>query len=189
MAYVLGIAGSPRRGGNTEVLLDMALEGARSNGARVEKIVLNELHFRPCQECGGCNETGACILEDGLKSIYEKVRKADAIVVASPIFFGSVTGQLKSMIDRFQCFWVLKYVLKKIRHPKRKKGIFLCTGGFKKRKFFRNAKSVVKTFFATIDADYAGELFYGGADGKTTLKRSNRILNKAFRIGVGLVHS
>ena len=110
---VLGILGSPRRGGNAEVLLDKALEGARSGGVSVEKISLNELTIRPCQECGGCDDTGKCVIADDMAAVYNSVDRADIVILASPVFFGELTAQTKAMIDRFQCRWVGKYRLKK----------------------------------------------------------------------------
>src|SRR3989338_242360 len=126
---VLGISSSPRKGGNSDVLLDEALAGASSAGATVAKIVLNDLTFRPCQECGGCDTTGICVVRDDMGGVYEKFAEADIVILASPIFFGSLSAQLKMMIDRFQCAWVKKYLLKKrVTKPgkRKKKGIFLC---------------------------------------------------------------
>ncbi|MBI4974861.1 MAG: flavodoxin family protein, partial [Candidatus Omnitrophica bacterium] len=153
---ILGISGSPRKGGNTDTLLDKALEGAQSAGARVEKIALNDLNFKPCQECGGCDETGICVIDDDMQLVYRSLNSADAVIVASPIFFGSVTAQVKMMIDRLQSLWVLKYVLRKAATARRKrKGIFLCVSAARKKRFFENAKSIIKIFFATLDIKYA----------------------------------
>ena len=110
---VLGISGSPNTGGFTGLLLDKALDGAKASGAHTEKIILNDLNFKACQECGGCGETGVCILDDDMRPIYEKLVKADAVVVASPIYFGNITAQLKAMIDRCHSSWMAKYILKK----------------------------------------------------------------------------
>ena len=108
MTKVLGISASPRRGGNAEVLLDAALSGAAGAGAIVEKIILNELCLKPCQACDGCSKTGACIIKDDMRQIYKKVDETDALIVASPIYFGSLAAQAKIMIDRFQPYWVRK---------------------------------------------------------------------------------
>src|SRR3989338_6879148 len=162
MKKVLGISGSPRRGGNTEILLDEALEGSRSRGAKIEKIVLNDLRFKPCQECGGCDKTGKCIIEDDLEMVYEKVEEADCLIIASPIFFGSLSAQLKMMIDRFQCTWVKKYILKKrwgISGKAKRRGVFLCVSAAKKNEFFENADRIMKIFFRTLDIDYFGHIF------------------------------
>src|SRR3989338_7150204 len=185
---ILGISGSPRKGGNTDTLLDKALEGVKSAGGIVEKIILNDLNFKPCQECGGCDETGICVVQDDMQDVYKKLQDADAVIIASPIFFGSLSAQVKMMIDRLQCLWVSKYVLKKVlRSKKRRKGIFLCVGGADKKGFFENANSIIRVFFATLDIEYSGELFYGGLDKKMAIMEKEGALKKAFDLGRSLV--
>ena len=100
--FVLGIGGSPKLGGNTDRLLDAVLAGAQSADAsiKIEKIILNEFNIRPCQDCGGCELTGKCIVLDDMQFIYQKLQTADRIILVSPIYFMGVTGQLKMMIDR-----------------------------------------------------------------------------------------
>ncbi|MBU3959057.1 MAG: flavodoxin family protein [Candidatus Omnitrophica bacterium] len=180
---VLGINGSPRIGGNTDVLLDKALEGARSSGAQTEKIVLNQLRFSPCQECQEIRDDGTCIIEDELQPLYRKIDEADIIILASPIFFGSLSAQAKMMIDRFQCAWRAKYILKKDIFQRQRKGGFISVEATTRKDFFANAKSIVKNFFLTINASYQEELFCSGIDEKGSILKSPDILNKAFELG------
>ena len=98
--YVLGFAGSPRRGGNSEILLDRVLEGAASKGATVEKIAVSALKISPCRNCQGCASTGRCVVQDDMQLVYPKLCRAERIVVSSPIFFGTVSAQMKALIDR-----------------------------------------------------------------------------------------
>ncbi len=184
---VLGIAASPRRQGNTEILLDKALEGAREAGAETGKIILNELHFSPCQECGGCDKTGICTVNDDMQEIFRQIDSADAIIVASPIFFGSIAAQLKMMIDRHQCYWIRKYVLKRTRA--KRKGLFICVGGQNRQDFFQNAEKLVRIFFANIDVTYTGALFYPGINDKDEIKGHPEALQEAWVRGKGLVES
>lgn len=183
---VLGILGSPRRGGNTEVLLDKALDGARSSGASVEKMSLNELAIKPCQECGGCDDTGECVIADDMAMIYSKVDKADRIILASPVFFGGLTAQTKAMIDRLQCRWVAKYRLKKTLDTG-KRGIFLCVSAWHKDEFFDNAKKIVKIFFVVLDIAYIGDLWCKGISGKGDIIKDKESLDAAFKLGKDLV--
>ena len=97
---VLGIMGSPRIKGNTDLLLDEALKGAQSQGAEVEKIVVDKLKIAPCREYYGCLRDGNCVIRDDMDDIYPKLLEADGIIVASPIFFYGLTAQLKALIDR-----------------------------------------------------------------------------------------
>ncbi len=181
--YVLGINGSPRIGGNTDVLLDKALEGAKSRGARTEKVILNTLKFSPCQECEDVRDDGTCIIEDDMQTLYRKIEEADAIILASPIFFGSLSAQTKMMIDRFQCLWRAKYILKKSVFKKKRRGCFISVESSKRMDFFDNARSIVKNLFATIDVDYGEELFCAGVDKKGSILKHPDTLNDAFALG------
>lgn len=184
---VVGISSSPRRSGNSEILLDRALEGAVSAGADVEKIVLNELNFKPCQECGGCDKTGVCVIRDDMESVYKKLNEADAVVISSPIFFVSLSAQAKMMIDRFQCAWVAKYVLQNAPRPEKRKGMFIGVGGSYRKDYFENARGIIRAFFATLDVEYAGELFCGGIAKKADIDQNENALNRAFALGKELV--
>jgi putative NADPH-quinone reductase len=112
--FIIGLQGSPRAKGNTAMLLDAALQGAAEAGAEVVKFELNHMNIRPCQGCGGCYETGKCVIRDDMDLIVAALEKMDALVVASPVYFGGVTAQMKAVIDRCQPFWARKYVTK---HP------------------------------------------------------------------------
>ena len=180
---VLGINGSPRNGGNTDILLDNALKGAQNNGAEVEKIVLNDLEFSPCQECENMPNDRFCIIEDDMQTIYRKVEEADAIILASPIFFGSLSAQTKMMIDRFQCVWRAKNIFKKQVFRKRKVGAFISVQGSNRKDFFDNARSIVKNFFITINADYKEELFCFRINEKGAILKNPELLKNAFRLG------
>jgi len=109
---VLGIAGSPRRGGNTDLLLEKAIAGASDAGAETEIIVLHGLNISPCRHCDGCLEAGRCVIEDDMQWIHTRLRESDRLIVASPVFFMGLTAQTKMMIDRCQALWAIKYVLK-----------------------------------------------------------------------------
>ena len=184
---VLGVNGSPRTGGNDDLLLDKALEGAKSAGAEVEKIYLNKLKYRGCQECSDALTNGTCKVMDDMQDVIKKVLEADAIIVASPVFFGSISGQAKCMIDRFQCYWMGKYVHKTVESLMKKKGVFISVQGTDREKFFLNAKDVVKNLFATINADYTAELSCKQVDNKGDILERQESLDKAFEIGKKLV--
>lgn len=195
---IIGISGSPRKGGNTDLLLDEALKAARSKGAKTKKIILSELNFSPCMECENIRKDGVCILKDDLRMLYSEIENSDGIILASPIFFGSVSAQTKMMIDRFQCLWLAKNIFvspakplathgKTCKPQKRKVGAFICVEASTRKDFFENAKSIVKNFFATIDASYEEELLCSGVDKKGAVKRNKGCLGKAFKIGENIV--
>ncbi len=180
---VLGINGSPRIGGNTDILLDKALEGAGSKGAKTEKVVLNKLKFSPCQECEDLRDDGSCIIEDDMQPLYRKIKEADRIILASPIFFGSLSAQTKMMIDRFQCAWRAKYILKIDTFKRKKIGGFISVEGSGRKDFFDNARSIVKNLFATINASYKEELFCSQVNEKGDILKYPEVLKKAFELG------
>lgn len=189
MLYVLGLAGSPRRGGNSERLLDHALRGATAAGADVEKILVAELAIRPCRNCGGCDKTGQCVVQDDMQLVYPKLLRAARLIVSSPIFFGSVSAQLKALIDRCQCLWVRKYLLKeKISEgPEDRYGMFMSVCGRKSEEYFKVAETTIKIFFLTLSMRYMRGLFFPGIDAKGDIERHPTALSQAFDTGVQLV--
>lgn len=179
---VIGLSGSPRRGGNTETLLDEALKGASSAGASASKIILNELIFRPCQGCGGCDRTGRCVMIDDMDAVYEEVLSADGIIVASPLYFAGVSAQLKMMVDRFQCEWVRRLKLG-IAEPRAARGVFLCVAGSDAQEHFACAQKAVRAFFKTVGAEWAGDLFFAGVEEKGAIAGRTEALAEAFKLG------
>jgi len=180
---VLGINGSPRIGGNTDILLDRVLEAASTKGAQAEKVILNQLKFSACQECANMRDDGTCIVNDDMQLLYKKIEQADVVILASPIFFGSLSAQTKMMIDRFQCLWRAKYIIGRDVFKKRRRGIFISVEASNRKDFFDNAKSIVKNFFATINAEYSDELFCSGVDEKASILKHPDVLQKAFELG------
>jgi len=186
---VLGIAGSPRRGGNTDLLLAEVMKGATSRGAEVKTIILNDLEIAPCQHCDGCLETGRCKVKDDMQMVYQELERADRIVLASPIQFMGVTAQTKAMIDRCQALWVRKYILKQppLGDKRERKGLFISVGGMKLANLFEPALATVKALFKVLDIAYAGDLLFPGIDEKGAITKHPTALKQAFLAGQKLV--
>ncbi len=182
---VLGISGSPRTGGNTDILLEKALEGAASCGAETEKIILNELEIAPCQqqEYENVNDEGLSVVDDDIQIIFRKIKESGALILASPIFFGSLSAQTKTMIDRFQCVWLAKNILKKDVFTGKIAGGFICVEATLREDFFDNARSIVRHFFATIGVSYRGEVFCPGLDKKGKVLEHPGCLESALELG------
>ena len=185
---VLGLMGSPRKQGNTDLLLDEALKGAHSAGAQVEKLVLNELHITPCQEHYACLKAGECDIKDDMVWVYSKLVEADVLILASPIFFYGLTAQAKALIDRCQALWVRKYRLKRTTAPGRR-GAFIGVGATKGRKLFEGAVLTVGYFFDAADVAYSGELLIRGVDKKGEIRQHPTALKEAFDLGKRLAQS
>lgn len=117
---VLGVLGSPRLGGNSDILLDQALEGARDAGAEVEKIILCQKKISGCFDCGKCNETGVCAVQDDMLEIHKKILEADAVIHGVPVYFWSMTAQMKAYLDRWCAFFDAEWKWHKQYYPKMK---------------------------------------------------------------------
>ncbi len=103
MIKVIGISGSPRKGGNTEILVKHSLEAAKKEGADTEIILLSEKKIEPCTACGGCS-SGSCIIDDDFVEVFDKITEADALIFACPSYYESMTPQMKALIDRSGTF-------------------------------------------------------------------------------------
>jgi len=101
---VLGIVGSPRPGGNTEIMVEEVLAAARKEGAETDIFLVAGKKIEGCDGCGSCFQTGGCKIRDDMQSLYTKMEWADAIVFGSPVYFNYVTAQAKAVIDRTFCY-------------------------------------------------------------------------------------
>lgn len=153
---VLGIAGSPRRNGNSETLLDWVLETMRGDdGVSVEKTALDEAGINMCRGCNACERLNRCIQRDGMDVMHDQLIAADIIILSSPIYCMGIAAQAKALIDRAQVFRSRKYVLKLPVVPPERKGkrlgVFLATAGQDWPHVFDAAIPSVRCFFHVID--------------------------------------
>ncbi len=114
---VLGILGSPRAGGNSDILLEQALAGARDAGAEVEKIVLSKNKISGCLDCGKCDDTGVCAIDDDMLEIHKKILEADVVIHSVPVYFWAMTSQMKAYLDRWCAFFDAKWRVHKAYRP------------------------------------------------------------------------
>ena len=117
---ILGILGSPRVGGNSDILLDQALAGAKDAGAEVEKIILCQKKISGCRNCDKCNETGVCAIKDDMPEIHQKILEADVIIHSCPVYFWAMTAQMKAYLDRWCAFFDAEWRWHKAIYPKMK---------------------------------------------------------------------
>jgi arsenate reductase len=160
--FLLGLQGSPRKKGNTRFLLSEFLEEAQRLGAQTEMIDVCQKKIDPCMEYILCEKKGICPIDDDMKhEIYPLLRKADAIVVATPIFFYNTTAQLKALIDRTQTLWARKYKLH-LTDPNRKwrRGYTLAVGATRGKNLFEGLHLTMKYFYDAVGAEYVGSLTY-----------------------------
>lgn len=184
---VLGIMGSPRVKGNTDLLLDEVLRGAESQGAEIEKLTVDKLKITPCKEYLGCFKDGNCVIRDDMDIVYPKLLNADVVVLASPMFFYGVTSQTKALIDRCQALWARKHILKQSPPSEGRKGAFVAVGATKGKRLFEGSILTVKYFFEAIGVEYTDELLVRGIDAKGEIKQHPTVLSEAFELGKRLV--
>jgi multimeric flavodoxin WrbA len=189
---VLGIYGSPRQGGNTDLLLDQILEGARAAGAEVESIYVRKLKISGCLECGSCEDTGECVIQDDMQTVYPLFQEADVIFLASPNFFYSVTAQVKLLIDRSQAMWSKK-LLEKTPEQRRTydsgKGYMICVGATKGKNLFLGVELIAKYFFDALDMSYEGGLLIDRVEAKGEILKHPDAMERAFNLGKSSVES
>ena len=185
---VLLFSGSPRKGGNSDLMADSFLAGAEDAGAVVEKIRLYKRDIGPCIECGGCDRQGQCVLEDDMVDIYPKILDADIVAVSSPIFFYNITSRTQALVERSQALWVRKYVLKqKSPSGKVRRGVFLSVGATRGKLLFDGVIRVMRYFFDALDTDFSAGLFIRGVEKKGEIKGHPFALERAGELGAALV--
>jgi multimeric flavodoxin WrbA len=180
---ILGIWASPRKGGNSDILLSAFLDGARETGAEVERIALREMKITPCLEIYHCFKDGTCPIKDDMLPLYDKLVAADVVALASPIFFYSVSAQAKAMIDRTQALWSRRYQLKQDFPGPDRQGVLLCTGATHGKLLFVSARLVAKYFFDAINVTYAAEILVRGVDEKGAILGKADVLEDAKNMG------
>lgn len=183
---VLGLAGSARRGGNTEILLDWCLGGAKDEGAVVVKVALSELNLHGCRACDACRETGECIQKDDMQGLYPQLREVDSIVIAAPVYFLGVPAVPKMVVDRCQPLWVRKYVLgESLAGPGRpeRRGAFLSCAGGPSMQAFEGSQRVVRALWNTLDVNPVGEVLCPEVDEKGRIREQKGAKVAAEQIG------
>lgn len=186
MKYLLAIYGSPRRKGNTSLLLEKAVEGAREAGASVEEIRLRDLKMSPCLEIYGCRKDGRCVIQDDFQTVYDKLCSCDGLILASPIFFYTVSAHTKILMDRCQSLWVKKYWIEERPfgpHELHRKGMFISVGATKGKKLFDGALLTVKYFMDPLDMELWRSLLYRGLDHEGDVLEHPEYLEEAYETG------
>jgi len=183
---VIGISASPRLNGNSDLLLRQALAGAESAGAQIEYLRLSDFKIAPCIECNSCYKTGSCVVEDDYHILSAKMLDADRLIFATPIFFMAVCAQTKILIDRCQCLWAHKYILKKpfIKTTGRdRRAMVIAVGGSKSKKMFESIRLTMKYYFDVLDMNYAANLFVNKVEDPGQIKKHPSAMKEAFRLG------
>ncbi len=186
MDQIIAIYGSPRRDGNSAALLKQAVAGARQEGAHVEEVFLRDFKISPCLEIYNCIKTGECAIRDDFPELLAKLEASTGIMLASPIFFYSVSAHTKIFMDRCQSLWVRKYWIEKQifgKTPETRKGLFISVGATEGKKLFDGAILTVKYFFDVLDAGLWKTVLCRGVDRKGEIEKKEDYLNEAYQAG------
>ena len=187
MPSVLCIAGSPRRHGNSEQLLDAVARGVVSAGGRAVRLVAIETGAGVCRGCNACSQTGECVLRDGMDAVYAALDAADAIVVSSPVFFTTVPAALKTLYDRCQPYWARRYALGQPAPARKRPGAILVVGGGGDPFGTACAVTPSKSVFAVLGVSAAEVFEVVGPDSPSDMGRHPEALSRAEEIGRELV--
>ncbi len=190
MPRILAISGSPRRQGNTSTLLAEAVEGARRAGAEVTEVFLRELDMSPCLEIYGCKTNGRCAINDDFQAVYDQLLACHGLILASPIFFYTVSAQTKILMDRCQSLWVKKYWIDKTPFGQgefTRKGLFISAAATRGKKLFDPALLSVRYFFDVLDMELWRSLLVRGVDFAGDVLERPEQLDRARQDGRDLV--
>lgn len=185
-ARVLCVYGSPRVHGNTDALMDAFVRGVEEGGGVVQRVLLRNLKISPCREIYACEREGGCALDDDMQPLYESLRDADAVALASPVMFYGVSAHAKAFIDRCQALWCLKYRrgerVSRSRVPRRR-GVFLSVGGSKGQRLFEGPLMTFRYFLDAIDAEPWKNLTIREIDRKGDAEKHPSALEEARALG------
>jgi multimeric flavodoxin WrbA len=185
---VCGIIGSPCKNGNVDLMVSQVLKGAAFQGAETSRIYLNNLKIKPCQSCGVDPYPKHCLFDDDMKQIYDALETSDVIVLGSPVYFDTVSAQVKLVIDRSNC--LMPYVRKADgtfgfdrRVKRRKKGVFIAVAGTDQK--FDVILTTVKGFFNWTNTKLVETLFYSHDDNELgSIRKDKEKVKQAFDIGL-----
>jgi multimeric flavodoxin WrbA len=184
--------GSPNKNGNVDLLVSQVLEGARSQGAEIQELYLNDMAIRPCQDCGVDPSPDYCLFEDDMALVYAALESWDVIVLGSPVYFETVSAQTKLAIDRCNCLtpfvrrsdgtWVAER-----RVEKRKKGVFIAVAGSTDQEF-DTMLVTVKAFFDWANIELVETILYANPDNELgNVKQDEARMAQAFQLGLDIV--
>lgn len=189
---LLAIFGSPRKDGNTDLMMNSFIEGALSAAnVELQKFYIRDLKFSGCQSCGYCDEHGVCVQQDDMQKVYPVFDAAERIVIASPIYFYGLSGQTKLLVDRSQATYMRTYKRKAQGlgplTDANRKGFFLCAGATRGKRLFDCPVLTVRYFFDALDVEYAGELCFRQIDEKGSIRKHATALEECRQAGAAFM--
>lgn len=178
------VLGSPRKNGNSETLAKAVVQGLEEGGSTTEFIRLNTLSIRACQGCGGCDKTGECVIKDDMQEVYEKVDGADRVLLVTPVYFYTVSAQLKLFMDRIQARWSRKYNLnERFRQGEGRRGYLLATSATTGDRIFECSELPVRYTLDALDMEWGEPLLVSGVDHRGDIDKMAEVLQNGVEFG------
>jgi multimeric flavodoxin WrbA len=188
--HLVALLGSPRREGNTAILLQEAIRGSEDAGCTVELIWVPGLQIKPCMEIFVCKQKPVCAIKDEMQAYYDTIRNADGLIVATPVMTMGVPGALKSFIDRFQVFYMAKYERKEplVTPDQRKvrKMLLLSIAGMNIKNLFAGLLQTMHAFSEIIDCPILDTLLRDDIDTIRDITTRPELLKEAYAKGYAL---
>jgi len=175
---IVALIGSPRKGGNTDILVDQILKGAKTKGHTGEKLYLYNYQISPCTDCRKCKKgEHVCSIKDGMQKIYPKITRADAIIFGTPNYWNGPTGQMKLLFDRMRPFAASEGV-------KGKKGIVVAPAGAGP-KSCGPLVEMFRTSFDYLEMKFAGKVLVTAYE-KGEIAKNKKEMKRSYDLGVSL---
>lgn len=171
---ILILSGSPRKGGNSDLLCDAFLRGAAEAGHEVEKIRVQEKKIAPCMACYACRNTGVCAIRDDMAEVMQKMIACDVMVLASPVYFYSVAAQLKAVIDRSVCRWT---------EVKKKEMYYIMTAAEEERSAMDTTLACLRGYADCIEGAVEKGVLYGSGVYQAGEIKETELLREAYEMG------
>ena len=155
------------------------MRGAKEAGAETIRLDATRMNISGCNACNECQDTGICVVTDGMSEIYVAIQKADVLVLSTPLYFSGMSSQMKAVIDRCQCLW---QIARRQNGPSGKRGYLLAVGAMQNANF-RNVLSEVRSFYIGVGVDYGGEVLVPGVESDGDIRSREADLERAYRLG------
>lgn len=174
---VLILSGSPRKAGNSDLLCDEFMRGAKEGGNEVEKIRVAEKNIGYCRGCYACKESGKCVIKDDMAEVLQKMIDADVIVLASPVYFYSIDAQLKALIDRTVTRWL---------EVRDKEFYYIMTAADNEKESMETTLACFRGYADCVEnAKEMGVIYGTGVYEKGEIK-DTKAMNEAYKMGLGV---
>ncbi|MCL4234092.1 MAG: flavodoxin family protein, partial [Deltaproteobacteria bacterium] len=179
---VIALAGSPRRGGSSDRLLDAFVAGAGRAGAAIERLAITDLAIAPCNGCDECEARGECVIADDHGAVAHRVQDAHVFAISTPVYFSGFPGMTKNLVDRFQAYWARRY---RLGRPERSGpvGYLLATGGAPSMKNFDGVHSTFKYLMQAVWGRVGGSVTVPNLDAAGAIGEDHEAVRAAREMG------